>query len=87
MTKLIEIGKNQNNQTKVPIVFDYVMDMPPPNAETFIKSDYIPSYFKYIELVCRDYFDCKDLMFAYDDPEVRSEGFLFVGNWNDGVID
>lgn len=87
MTKLIEIGKNQNNQTKVPIVFDYYLCDLKFNEDSFQKTCDRAENFEYVELICRNYLENKDLMFAYDDENNRREGTLFVGNWNDGVID
>ncbi len=49
--------------------------------------------YKYIELVVRNYIDeeiddesGKDLIFVYDDPKKRSDGLLFLGNWNDVFV-
>jgi hypothetical protein len=27
-----------------------------------------------------------DLMFAYDDPDKRKDGVLYIGYWNDGIV-
>ena len=46
-----------------------------------------PCHFQYIELICKNYtLSAGDLMFAYDDPEVREDGFLFLGDFGDGII-
>jgi hypothetical protein len=45
-----------------------------------------PRQYKYIELICFDYAEKLDLMFAYDDPNNRSDGVLFVGKWNNGTV-
>jgi len=87
MTTLIKIGKNGNNQNKKPIVFEYSLWNLPPAANTFEKADTLPKSYKYIELICRNYLPNQDLMFAYNDPDDRSGGHLYVGNWNDGVIE
>lgn len=86
MTKLIEIGKSQNNQTKVPIVFDHYLANLDFGGKQFAKTKETPSDYKYIELICRNYIADVDLMFAYMDESQRSDGYLYVGRWNDGVI-
>lgn len=48
-----------------------------------------PSNYKHIELICRNYSgegEGDDIMFAYDDPNRRSDGVLYLGNFNDGVV-
>lgn len=45
-----------------------------------------PKEWEFIELVSKGYGSDMDLMFAYDAPEDRAEGFLFIGYWNDGVV-
>lgn len=48
-----------------------------------------PSMFNYIELICHNYSglgDGDDLMFAYDDPNRRDNGVLYLGNFNDGIV-
>lgn len=48
---------------------------------------FTPNDFKYIELVCKNYeFEDVDLMYAYNDPRKRSEGGLFIGKWNNGIV-
>lgn len=46
-----------------------------------------PNTFNYIELICSNYASGNDLMFAYGDPSERYKGILFIGKWNDGVVD
>lgn len=48
-----------------------------------------PSNYNHIELICRNYSnegDGDDIMFAYDDPNRRHNGVLYLGNFNDGVV-
>ena len=45
-----------------------------------------PHQYKYIELICFDYDGKLDLMFAYNDPNKRSDGVLFIGKWNNGTV-
>lgn len=58
----------------------------------FLREDHVwkdtkdkASSFKNIELVCMDYADGWSLMLAYQDN--RNEAILFLGYFNDGVID
>lgn len=85
MTKTIVIGEVGQVIKKIPIKFDMLL------SEELEIEDARYNYshaFKYIELICRDY-DMKgnDLMFAYDDVNDRSRGTLFIGKWNDGVVE
>jgi len=44
-----------------------------------------PSNWKNIELISKNYSpDLGDCMFAYDDD--KTEGILYFGQWNDGVV-
>lgn len=48
-----------------------------------------PANYKHIELICRDYSGegyGDDLMFAYNNPNERQYGVLYLGNFNDGVV-
>lgn len=45
-----------------------------------------PSEWANIELICRNYADGKDLMYAYDEPEFRADGVLFIGYFNEGLV-
>ena len=46
-----------------------------------------PHDWNYIELICNDYVRGLDLMFAYDCPEMRHCGNLYLGHFNDGVVE
>lgn len=49
-----------------------------------------PGAFNFIELIAKDYFGTSynnyDLMFAYNNPNERQTGMLFIGYWNDGIV-
>jgi len=82
MTTTIVIGPVPKEVTKTPIKFslylsDYSLEIKEMSAK--------PHHFMYIELICRDYNNDYDLMFAYDDPDYRKDGVLVLGKWNDGV--
>ena len=69
-----------DTQISNPIKFELLLDV-------FLKpqnSTCIPGQFNYIELICKNYNSSKDLMFAY--IENRSDGVLFIGKWNDGIV-
>ncbi len=81
-TKVIVIGKPEKGKTKTAIEFQSFLD-------TTLQIDfgaYSPSHYKYIELICKDYALGFDLMFAYNDPNYRSCGVLYIGHFNDGVV-
>jgi hypothetical protein len=81
-TQVIVIGKTEKKKTKTAIEFQSFLD-------TTLQIDfgaYSPSRYKYIELICKDYSLGFDLMFAYDDPNDRSCGVLYIGRFNDGVV-
>jgi hypothetical protein len=82
-TKVIVIGKSEKKKAKTAIEFQSFLD-------TALQIDfgaYSPSRYKYIELICKDYALGFDLMFAYDDPNDRSFGVLYIGHFNDGVVE
>ena len=48
-----------------------------------------PNYYAFVELICKNYgySGNTDLMFAYQKPNERYRGVLFIGAWNDGVTE
>lgn len=58
-----------------------------------------PKNYKFVELICLNYGKTEelnyekiddesvDLMFAYNDKDERSTGALYIGHWNDGVVE
>jgi hypothetical protein len=84
-TITIVLGSN-GVQVRKPIEFRHMLD----DDETFGSVyEELPSHWKYIELICKEYQGIKtlDLMFAYDDPNKRAMGTLFLGQWNDGYVE
>ena len=82
-TQVIVIGKPEKGKAKTAIEFQSFL-----NTNLNVDgSAYSPSYYKYIELICKDYALGFDLMFAYDDPNDRSFGVLYIGHFNDGVVE
>jgi hypothetical protein len=45
-----------------------------------------PREYKFIELIAPKYFSDYDVMFAYNNPDLRSYGSMYLGFWNDGVV-
>ncbi len=82
MTKTIVIGASFQDDNK-PIEFCHYPDTSLEQSSAFVSP---PSKFNYIELICKKYKGGMDLMFAYDDYFNRSDGTLFIGYWNSGVV-
>ena len=81
-TQVIVIGKPEKGKTKTAIEFQSFL-----NTNLNINfGAHSPSSYKYIELICKDYAHGFDLMFAYHDPNGRSFGVLYIGHFNDGVV-
>jgi hypothetical protein len=86
--KTIIIGENGELQPKKPMRFlkAVLTDGQLSDAQADKPID-----FNYIELIARNYGTFAgqpfDLIFCYDDPNERHNGVLFLGNWNDGVIE
>ena len=85
MTKTIILGESAKRSTCLqPIVFTHILNC----DRAFSNVTILPRAYAYIELICKNYSteDTWDLMFAYDDPENRKAGVLYVGHWNDGIV-
>jgi hypothetical protein len=89
MTKTIVLGEQPPKKTELkPIKFcrtlveDGTVERTPGDAS---KS------YKFLELVSREYGTDNDgepfdLIFAYQNPQERGLGILYLGQWNDGVV-
>lgn len=82
MTKLIVLGEETQSKRGKPIEFESYLD----HDLDFGDTPANPNQYKYVELICRDYFTGVDIMFAYDTPDDRGCGTLFIGKWNDGFV-
>jgi len=82
-TQVIVIGKPEKGKTKTAIEFRSFLNS---ELKTSDRGAFSPSYYKYIELICKNYALGCDLMFAYNDPNERSFGALYIGHFNDGVV-
>lgn len=83
MSKCIVIGEQNAQRKQKPIEFQRCVD-----AELRVcdSGDFHPSDMDYIELICKNYVQGVDIMFAYSRPDKRHEGLLVFGKWNDGVV-
>lgn len=45
-----------------------------------------PADWDNIELICKDYANGMDIMFAYDDADYREDGVLYIGYFNEGLV-
>lgn len=83
MTKCIVLGEeNEEQAAKKPIEFVKYLGRYS-TIETCVHSS--PSSCDNIELIAKNYLPNIDLMFAYDTN--RSRGTLYLGHWNDGVVE
>lgn len=87
-TKTIIIGETKSESQKKPIEFVKCLSKDLRLLQG-IKEVSQPHEWSYIELICSGYSfkDGLDLMFAYDDPSGRGSGYLYLGKWNDGVVE
>lgn len=87
-TKVIVIGQKSECGPKNSIEFNRLLNtVDNDSVNSIIKTDDNPNLYNYIELVCLNYHQGKDLMFAYNDPENRSSGMLYIGKFNGGVVE
>jgi hypothetical protein len=80
MTKVTIIGGATPIEKKKPIEFVKYIDVdtnPPVQASTNMWNN--------IELICKDYGDGCDLMFAYNNK--REDGIAYLGYFNDGIVE
>jgi hypothetical protein len=80
MTKIIILGEEPQKKKQKIIKFSKVLK----NDFEFGEFSSQPCEFDFIELICKNYHKGVDLMFAHNG--VRSNGCLFLGHFNDGVV-
>ena len=81
-TKCIILSESDGSTEKVPIKFEKHLNTTTLEFET---SNYPPSSYDVIELICRDFGSTEmDLMYAYF--STRRGGVLYLGYWNDGIV-
>ena len=82
MTKVIILGQEPKEEKKLkPIQFVKFLS----SALNFQYSTGLPKNFDHIELIRRNYNHEYDLMYVYN--EDRNEGTLYLGHFNDGVVE
>jgi len=83
-TKRIVLGEEPKEKKLKPIVF--IKCHPCEDTASIKDPEYGPSHFDVIELVRRSKSQHHyDVMFAYDGD--RNPGCIYMGHWNDGVIE
>ena len=80
MTKVIILAEQPENKELKPIEFVKHLDS---NLE-FSSGCSSPKVWENIELICKNYANKFDLMFAYDEDRIL--GILYLGHFNDGVV-
>jgi hypothetical protein len=80
MTKVIVLGEQPIKKELKPIEFVKYLD----SDSEFGSNCTEPKDWKNIELICKNYFNKCDLMFAYDND--RQDGVLYIGTFNDGIV-
>ena len=80
MTKVTIIGEATPIEKKKPIEFVKSIDV---HNNTPARTS--PNEWKNIELICNDYLDGYDLMFAYN--RNRDDGIAYLGHFNDGIVE
>lgn len=90
-TTTIVIGEAKRPKNVTPIKFERVLNSVGAGGVVsgMVEAISLPSDYAYIELVCKNYQpgEGNDMMFAYNDPEKRGDGMLYIGSWNDGVVE
>jgi hypothetical protein len=84
MTKTIVLGTEHPEKDKTKIEFVKVLSGLYELEEA--DSSGTPKDHNYIELVSKGYAQGMDLMFAYNNPDKRKDGILYIGYWNDGIV-
>lgn len=87
-TQTIIIGDESEKRKKKlkPITVSYLFHQDFSLAPTTCASE--SNQWKFLELICRNYDgNGTDLIFAYDYPDQRGDGTLYIGQWNDGVVE
>ena len=82
-TKCINLGDPIRRRAVKPIEFIDCLSV----LKTIRPNTQKPSDFKYVELISRHYAHDFDIMFAYQRPNLRQSGILFLGHWNDGIVE
>jgi hypothetical protein len=83
MTKVRDLTRPIEGEEKKLKPIEFVMECK--KDEWHINPECEPSEWENIELISREFNNDLDLMFAYDD--YRSSGVLYLGHFNDGIVE
>jgi hypothetical protein len=93
-TQINIIGKHQQDKVKrTPIEFKYALNQVEPNHPDILRparkleDTDSPKKYNFIDLICKNYLSGYDLMFAYNFADNRHLGVLYIGHFNDGVVE
>ena len=86
MTKVRDLTRQNKGEEKRLKPIEFVKECITDRWEKFENGIGIsPKYWNNIELIAMSYCDNLDLMIAFDD--IRGEGVLYLGHFNDGVTE
>ena len=80
MTKVTIIGEATPIQKKKPIELVKTI-----STLSILNARAVTYMWKNIELICKNYGDGYDLMFAYNSN--REDGLAYLGHFNDGIVE
>lgn len=79
VTKFIDLDPQP---IQSPTRFAYVLH----ESGEWVNINASPRDYRFVELIAKSFTGSQDLMFAYNDPQARGDGSLFLGNWNGGCL-
>ena len=82
MTKVIILGKEPEKKKGKPIEFKKYLES---DLKIVGRPLFNPSNYKTIEVIVRNYAQNFDLFFAYNN--IRKNGVLYLGHYNDGIVE
>jgi hypothetical protein len=80
------IGENLTMEKKKQIELLCSLNIDLNFVENSVENAMKASEYSFVELICKNYDKDIDLIFTYNNPIKRSEGVLWTGYWNDGVV-
>ena len=91
-TQINIIGYHRQDKVKkIPIEFKYVLNQVKPDRPEILRPtttrEDSPKDYNFIDLICKNYLSGCDLMFAYNFADKRELGVLYIGHFNDGVVE